>query len=167
VVNQFKLITDPKNFLIAQSLFVVFLSLDFVHLNGCAMKNSIFIILQFIAGFAFGILGGYAFSFFNRYNDLGTSIVLALTSAFVSLLLGVTIVGFIYLKRSGRVKDLGRSMLLSLVGLLVFLIIYIGIDLLASESLPYFISSILLPIILPLTGAVLGFNYNNYRRQRL
>jgi len=131
------------------------------------MKNSIFIILEFIAGFAFGVLGGYAFSFLNRYNNLDTSIFLAFTSAFVSLLLGVAIIGFIYLKRAGRVKDLGRSILLSLLGLLAFLIIYILIDLLAYQALPYYLSSIILPIILPLTGAVLGFNYENYRRQSL
>ena len=131
------------------------------------MKSSIFIILEFIAGFVFGVLGGYAFSFFNRYNDLDTSIILVFASAFVALLLGVAIIGFIYLKRVGRVKDLGRSILLSLFGLIAFLIIYIGIDLLTYEALPYYISSVVLPILLPLTGAVLGFNYKNYRRQRL
>lgn len=150
-----------------KSISIVFLCLDFVHLNECAMKKSIFIILEFIAGFVFGVLGGYAFSFFNRYNDLGTSVVLALSSAFVSLLLGVGIVGFISLKRAGRAQDLGRSILLSLLGLIVFLIIYIGIDLLTDQLFPYFISSILLPIILPLTGAVLGFNYRNSRGFRL
>jgi Ca2+/Na+ antiporter len=131
------------------------------------MKSSIFIILEFIARFVFGVLGGYAFSFFNRYNNLDTSIVLAFTSAFVALLLGVGIIGFIYLKRTGRVKDLGRSIALSLLGLILFLIICIVIELLAYQELPYYISSIILPIILPLTGAVLGFNYNNYTRQRL
>jgi hypothetical protein len=131
------------------------------------MKNSIFIILEFIAGFVFGVLGGYAFSFFNRYNDLGTSMVLALTSAFISLLVGVAIIGFIYLKSRGRVKEFGPSILLSLLGLIVFLIIYIGIDLLTDQLFPYFISSILLPITLPLIGAVLGFNYRNSRSFRL
>ena len=68
------------------------------------MKSSIFIILEFIAGFVFGVLGGYAFSFFDRYNNLNTSIVLAFTSAFIALLIGVGVIGYIHLKKIGRAK---------------------------------------------------------------
>lgn len=127
----------------------------------------LFIIIEFIAGFIFGILGGYAFSFFDRYNSLDTSMALALTSAFVALLIGVGIIGYIHLKKIGRVKYFGQSVALSLLGLLVFVALYIAINLLTYETLPYYISSILLPIVLPLIGAVLGFNYKNYRRHQL
>jgi len=130
------------------------------------VKSSIFIILEFIAGFIFGVLGGYAFSFFDRYNNLDTSIVLAFSSAFLALLLGVALVGYIQLKQTGRAKNFGRSLLFSLIGLLAFLTIYIVIELLTYQVLPFYISSFLLPIVLPLTGAVLGFNYKNHRSQQ-
>jgi len=131
------------------------------------VKTSVFIILEFIAGFVFGVLGGYAFSFFDRYNNLDTSIALAFTSAFIALLIGVGIIGYLHLKKIGRAKYFGQSIAFSLIGLITFVLLYILIELLTYQVLPYYISSFLLPIILPLTGAVLGFNYKNYTRQRL
>ena len=131
------------------------------------MKSSIFIILEFIAGLIFGVLGGYAFSFFDRYNNLDTSIALAFTSAFIALLVGVGVIGYLHLKKIGRVKYFGQSVVFSLLGLIIFVLLYILIELVTYQVLPYYIGSFLLPIILPLTGAVLGFNYKNYRRQRL
>jgi ABC-type dipeptide/oligopeptide/nickel transport system permease component len=129
------------------------------------VKSSIFIILEFIAGFVFGVLGGYAFSFFDRYSRLDTSIVLAFTSAFIALLLGVAMVGYIHLRRKGKTENLGRSILFSLLGLIVFLMLYIVIELFTYPLLPYYLSSFLLPIMLPLTGAVLGFNFKNFGRR--
>jgi len=131
------------------------------------VKSTIFIILEFIAGFVFGVLGGYAFSFFDRYNNLDTSIVLAFTSAFIALLVGVGVIGYLHLKKIGRARYFGQSVVFSLLGLIAFVLLYILIELLTYQVLPYYIGSFLLPIILPLTGAVLGFNYKNYRRQRL
>jgi hypothetical protein len=128
------------------------------------LKHSIFIVLEFIAGFVFGVLGGYAFSFFDRYNDLDTSIALAFTSAFIALLIGVAVIGYIHLKNIGRARYFGRSVAFSLLGLIVFVLLYILIVLLANQMLPYYISSFLLPIILPLTGAVLGFNFKNLKK---
>jgi len=128
------------------------------------VKNSLFIILEFIAGFVFGVLGGYAFSFFDRYNSLDTSIILAFTSAFIALLIGVGLIGYIHLRRIGRAKYFGQSVAFSLLGLVVFVIVYILIELVANQVLPYYIGSFLLPIILPLTGAVLGFNFKNSRK---
>jgi len=131
------------------------------------LRHPGFIILEFIAGFIFGVLGGYAFSFFDRYNSLDTSIVLALTSAFIALLIGVGVIGYLHLKKMGKTKYFGQSVVFSLLGLIVFVLLYILIELLADELLPYYIGSVLLPILLPLTGAVLGFNYKHYTRQRL
>ena len=129
------------------------------------MRSPIFIILEFIAGFVFGVLGGYAFSFFDRYNDLDTSIALAFASAFIALLIGVGVIGYIHLRKIGRAKYFGRSVVFSLLGLTVFVLLYILIELLTYQVLPYYIGSFLLPIILPLTGAVLGFNFKNFRKE--
>jgi NhaP-type Na+/H+ or K+/H+ antiporter len=131
------------------------------------MRQPGFIILEFIAGFVFGVLGGYAFSFFDRYNSLDTSIVLALTSAFIALLTAVGVIGYLHLKKMGRTKYFGQSVVFSLVGLVVFVLLYILIKLMADRQLPYFIDSVLLPILLPLTGAVLGFNYKNIRKRHV
>ena len=130
------------------------------------MKSVSFIILEFIAGFVFGVLGGYAFSFFDRYNNLDTSIALAFTSAFIALLVGVGVIGYLHLKKIGRVKYFGQSVVFSLLGLIIFVLLYILIELVTYQVLPYYIGSFLLPIILPLTGAVLGFNYKNHRSQQ-
>jgi len=129
------------------------------------LKSVSFIILEFIAGFVFGVLGGYAFSFFDRYNNLDTSIVLAFTSAFIALLVGVGVIGYLHLKKTGRVRYFGQSVVFSLLGLIAFILLYILIELLTYQVLPYYIGSFLLPIILPLTGAVLGFNFKNLRRE--
>jgi len=98
-----------------------------------------FIILEFIAGFIFGVLGGYAFSFFDRYNRLDTSIVLALTCAFITLLIGVGIIGYIHLKKLGRLKYFGQSIAFSLLGLVVFVLLYILIKLVADQALRVFV----------------------------
>lgn len=132
---------------------------------GMKPAGTIFVILEFIVGFAFGVLGGYAFSFFNRYNRLDTSIVLAFTSAFIALLIGVGMIGYIHLRKIGRAKYFRQSVIFSFFGLLVFVLLYVLIELLAYQPLPYYLGSFLLPILLPLTGAVLGFNFKNYRRQ--
>ena|ERR1051326_4248590 len=131
------------------------------------MRQPGFIILEFIAGFVFGVLGGYGFSFFERYNSLDTSIVLALTSAFIALLIAVGVIGYVHLKKIGRTKYFGQSIVFSLVGLVVFVLLYILIKLMADQQLPYFIDSVLLPILLPLTGAVLGFNYKNIGKRQV
>jgi hypothetical protein len=131
------------------------------------VRSPIFIILEFIAGFVFGVLGGYAFSFFDRYNNLDTSIALAFASAFIASLIGVGVIGYLHLKKMGRARYFGESVVFSLLGLVAFVLLYILIELLTYRILPYYIGSFLLPIILPLTGAVLGFNYKNYRRQLL
>jgi hypothetical protein len=73
-------------------------------INEYKVKHPIFIILEFLAGFVFAVLGGYAFSFFDRYNSLDTSIALAFTSAFIALLVGVGVIGYLHLKKVGRVK---------------------------------------------------------------
>jgi hypothetical protein len=126
--------------------------------------GTIFVILEFIVGFAFGVLGGYAFSFFNRYNGLDTSRVLAFTSAFIAVLIGVGMIGYIHLRKIGRAKYFIQSVIFSVFGLLVFVLLYVVIELLAYHALPYYLGSFLLPILLPLTGAILGFNFKNYGR---
>lgn len=131
--------------------------------NDLQKLKRVFIILEFLAGFIFGVLGGYAFSFFDRYNSLDTSIVLAFTSAFIALLTGVGIIGFIHLKKIGRARYFAQSVAFSFLGLVVFVVWYILIELVTYQALPYYIGSFLLPIILPLTGAVLGFNFKIFR----
>jgi hypothetical protein len=69
--------------------------------------------------------------------------------------LGVWLIGFFYLKKSKRLKDLVSAIILSILGLIAFLTISIVID----YSDPIF-------FILPVAGAVLGFNSTNFIFQK-
>ena len=73
--------------------------------------------------------------------------------------IGIGLVGFFYLKQINRTADFGESMLLSFLGLIGFLILYAIINSLTFKLIPHYLSSVLLPIILPMTGGVIGFNY--------
>ena len=121
-------------------------------------RKGIFIILEFVFGLAFGLLGGYIFSFFDKW-DLYYSVMFTFLSVFASTLIGIGLVGFFYLKQINRTADFGESMLLSFFGLIGFLILYAIITSLTFRLIPHYLSSVLLPIILPMTGGVIGFNY--------
>ena len=61
----------------------------------------------------------------------------------------------------------GKSMVFSFIGLIVFLPIYIIIVSLSFEFLPYYISSVVMPVILPLIGAVVGFYLLTLKRRHM
>jgi hypothetical protein len=122
-----------------------------------------FILLEIIFGLSFGLLGVHIFSLFDN-RHLETSIIHTFLIMFFSMLIGIGIVGFLHLKIMNRLKDFGKALVLCGIGLLVFLMLYILINSLTFNSLPHYISSVVLPTILPTIGAVLGFNFITMKR---
>jgi len=68
-------------------------------------------------------------------------------------LTGIGLVGYFYLKEIGRLDDIIMSMVLGLVGLIFFSFL----------AVLYNLDSPILYIILPMTGAIIGFNYKTRR----
>lgn len=114
-------------------------------------KTLFFILLELLVGLGFGILGGYLFSLFDPWGDLFYSIFFLFIFILVGILTGIGLVGYFYLKQIGRLDDFIISMTLALVGLVFF------------AFLATLYHSSILAIILPMTGAIIGFNYKTRR----
>ena len=110
----------------------------------------IFILLQYIIGFAFSFTGIFFLSE-NTYS-LMTSIFYSFLIAFICMLTGVGLVGYFYLRANHILYRFGMAITLSIAGLLSFLVLYIFIE----NFLPVELG--ILSLFLPLTGAVFGFN---------
>lgn len=121
-------------------------------------KLAVYIVLEFVFGLGFGVTGGLLFSMFDTW-DIFYSVLFTFIIIFVTIPVGVGVVGYFYLSQLGRQKDFGKSFLLSILGLVGFVILYLTLSSFAFKIMAHYVSSILLPIILPAIGAVLGFNY--------
>jgi len=121
-------------------------------------KNLGYIFLELISGLVFGILGGLLFSQFDRW-DLFLSVLFTFLVIFLSMPVGVGLVGYFHLRNLGRLKDFGQAFLSSILGLIGFVLLYLIFNAFTFRIIPHYISSGLLPVLLPLTGTVIGFNY--------
>src|SRR5215831_2040786 len=127
--------------------------------------QAIFISLEFVTGLGCGLLGDYCYSHFDN-EELTASIFNTFLSAYVSMLVGIILIGYFHFRNIGRMRDFGTATGLSLLGLLLFLVLYILIEMVADNLIPDYIDSILLPFLLPLTGAVIGLNILLIRKIR-
>jgi hypothetical protein len=117
-----------------------------------------FILLEIIFGLGFALLGGYIFSKFDK-ADITSSVLNTFIILFISMIFGVGLIGYFHLKYFEKLSIFGKSILSSCIGLIAFIILYIVINSLTFDYLPHYLSSVILPIVLPMTGAVLGFNF--------
>jgi len=122
------------------------------------LKNFGFIILELLAGLGIGILGGVLFSLIDKW-DLFYSVLFTFISIFLAIPAGVGLVGYFHLRYLNRQKDFGQAFLLSILGLIVFILVYLILDSVAFGFIPHYLSSVVLPIFLPLMGTVIGFNF--------
>jgi len=113
--------------------------------------TAIFILLQYIIGFAFAIAGMFLFTEPDHWS-LMTSIFYSFLVGFFCMLTGVGLVGYFHLRQKKVLHKFGRAMALSFAGLLLFLLLYIFIEKFIPKELG------ILTLFLPLTGAVFGFN---------
>src|SRR5688500_1198320 len=86
--------------------------------------TAIFVLLQYIIGFAFSIARIFLFAELDQ-STLMTSIFYGFVVGFISMLAGVCIVGYFHLRQKKILRRFGKAMDLSLAGLLLFLLIYI------------------------------------------
>jgi hypothetical protein len=129
------------------------------------LRQSIFVTLEFIVGLGFGILGGYEFSFFDK-ADITVSIFNTFMVAFISMIIGVVLIGYFHYRAIDRLNEFGKAIGWCFLGLLVFLILYVVLNALTFRILPHYISSVILPIVMPVIGAVIGLNYTIIRERR-
>lgn len=125
------------------------------------IKNRGYIILEFLFGLSFGTMGGLLFSSFDKWSDPFYSIFFSFITVYVTILTGVGLVGYFHLKNLKRQKDFGQALSLSTLGLIGFVVLYILLNSITFRLIPHYVSSVLLPILLPLIGAVLGFNFGS------
>ena len=118
-----------------------------------------FILIEFIAGLCSGELGVYIFSFRQNHFDINSSIIYAFAVMLGSMFIGIWITGFFHIKKIGKLNSFGLSMFYTVIGSIVFLILYIILDILSFNIIPYFVSTVILPVFMTLSGAVIGFNY--------
>jgi hypothetical protein len=111
-----------------------------------------FVLLQYIAGFFFALAGIWILD--NIIDiDLGFGIGLVFLSFYISMLAGVAFAGYFHLRTRHIRRKFSLAMSYGLIGLLLFFFLGIAVE----EILP--IQSRIIYFILPLTGAVFGFNY--------
>lgn len=134
-------------------------------MSNAKLRQPIFVTLEFIFGLGFGILGSYVFSSFDK-GDITDSVLNTFMIAFISMIVGVVLVGYFHYRTIDRLNEFGKAIGWCFLGLLAFLILYIIINALTFNLLPHYISSVVLPIIMPVAGAVIGLNYIIIRERR-
>ena len=113
--------------------------------------TAIFVVLQFIAGIAFGIIGMFLLPEKDSWS-LNTSIFCTVLFGFISMLIGVGVIGYFHLRIKKVAKRFPIALILSFAGSVLFLFLAVFIKQYFPTQLGF------LAAILPLTGAVFGFN---------
>ncbi len=127
------------------------------------MNKIFFIVLEFFFAIGFGVLGSYIFSRVND-SDITLSILGNFIIAFFGMILGIAFIGFFQLSAIGKRGEFIKAIIYCFIGLSSFLILYLIINSLTFKVLPHYLSSVMLPILIPVTGAVIGFNYIVFRK---
>jgi uncharacterized membrane protein YjfL (UPF0719 family) len=123
-----------------------------------------FIIAGPVCGLALGLLGTYMYSTFF-WHDLYMAVFYGFLIMYCGVIIGLAVPGYIYCLKIRQKRSFPGAVGWSVLGLLFFLLIYITQNTLTFRFFPYYISSIILPVILPLAGAILGFIYGLKNKQ--
>ena len=105
-----------------------------------------FILLEFITGLVFGLLGAFIYIEFFDEKGLFGSILYTIIVACIAMFIGIILIGYFHFRNIKRIKEFGGALIWSF---LIFL--------------PFFFLSLTLAIgritmLLPLIGAVIGLN---------
>ena len=118
------------------------------------MKSAVlFVFLEYIIGFIFGLAGVFTYFEFDNDSSLMTGIFYTYVIAFASMFIGIIIAGYFHLKVMKLLNKLALAMISTLAGLFLFLLVYIFIESILHISIGF------LSFIIPLTGGVMGFNW--------
>jgi hypothetical protein len=128
------------------------------------------VIKQFFVGLGCGFLGLLVYAglepfIFRQFLDLFGSIMNALMVGYLSMILGLEIVGYFFLKKIGQQNEFLKSMLKSLVGFSLAMGLLYGLLIIFPLKLvPGFLMNLVL-IFVPLISAIWGFNFR-FRKKR-
>lgn len=115
-----------------------------------------FIILEFISGLGFSILAIYIYSV-NSKVSLNTFVFNGLLIAYISMLLGIILIGYFHLKKLSSLKNFIAAIINCFAGFFLSVMLFIIL------SLIFYVSSFFVTILMPLVGAVLGFNFELFK----
>lgn len=116
------------------------------------------VVKEIIVGLVSGFVGVGVFSIFDPW-DLFYSVMFGSMAGYVSMWIGIGVVGYLTLRKLGRQNEFVKSLSLSFLGLAVAIGLYALIISWIFTLIPYVLSSFVIPVVLPLTGAILGFNW--------
>jgi|ERR1043165_8910152 FtsH-binding integral membrane protein len=118
--------------------------------KGYSSKPDLFVWFEFICGGFLGMIASFPFS-----SELMYSI-----SLYIFMVVGVSIVGYFHYKSINRLTAFRKAIVMSIVGLVIFLISYFLLD--------YFYLKggwPSLSILMPLIGTVIGINLIFFRNK--
>lgn len=128
-------------------------------MNNTQKLKYYFIPIEFISGILLGLLFGYLQDTLGAKGHINSYYFKLFLSIYIGVVIGIGIPGFIYTKKTKRPNNIFRGLLFATIGLIAFLLLYILITTVGFNFLPYKLTAWILPILLPMIGAVLGFNY--------
>lgn len=118
---------------------------------------------QILIGLGFGLAGAVitsliAYLVYELRMGLFADIMFALIGGYIGLQVGVALNGFRFLRRNGRQADFLRYFGQSFGGLSSGLLLFLVTIIPMGQSVPHWLTN-LLAVALPLTGAIIGFNF--------
>ena len=115
-------------------------------------SSVIFIAFECVIGLTAALLATFYIPLSDKLSMEG-SIFLSFLAGFISMFIAIGIIGYFHLRAVHMLNRYSRSLLLSFAGLILFFIIYALIGIVLPDNFGILI------FLLPLTGAVVGFNF--------
>ena len=112
----------------------------------------IFVFLEYLIGLGFAIAGVFIFTEYDR-SSLMTGIFYGFVVCFISMFVGISLVGYFHLRTKQLLNKFGRALFYTFIGIFLSVLLYVMVE----SFFPDFLG--ILAIIIPLTGGVTGFNW--------
>lgn len=117
-------------------------------------------------GLAFGFVGAIVtalltilyFELRGQYLELFPEVLSAVIGGYIGIQTGIGYDGFKFLKQKGKQRDFLRFFFQSVGGLILGLVVFYSLTLSPSDKMSNAIVNFL-GIVLPLTGAIIGFDF--------
>lgn len=119
----------------------------------------IFVALELVSGIGATVIGSFMLSLFSNIGSLFSSMLYSLLVIFISMLLGVILVGYFHFRKIDRLNVFGKAIAWCVFGLFLFLLMYFVL-------VPHHNNSLILPVVISLIGAVLGLNYTLINKRK-
>lgn len=124
-------------------------------------KNDIeLLVKETLVGLGSGIIGIYLFSFVNPWDDLFYSILFVIIAGYIFMWTGILVVGYLELKKRNQQNEFFKFFAFSFLGLITGVVFYGILGSLINKFIPDVFSSFILPVLLPIIGTIIGFNYH-------